>query len=320
MRTCVILIWLSSVSFFCFSQDYLKSLIDGMSSSNQQELNTPIPVKSTIPQVFNLASAPVFVGISDPAIGDTLLAMNQAYARAVFMYALKNAKGRGVTDFFHDEDSGGLMSNYEELCLLQMNCSIPLSQCSFNHHQLSSGEIIVLLTVNPGIPPKNVIVNFAGEMEIYAKEISLDDVSRTINRISVNNNIVFYPSMMALNSDYRFHADSRGKISINSKFNEYNPVFEQYRYFYEPEDETELPEKKFSGAPVYHGLWYALISDVVKQISRQFMNEQVRVKQVGDEYQSKLISLNRETGTFDCVVQVQNIVLKNNSLHVMLSH
>ncbi|MDO9633982.1 MAG: hypothetical protein Q7J05_02920 [Paludibacter sp.] len=318
MRTFLLSICIFAGCFFCSSQTYLRKLIDDMSPP-QQEKSVPIPVKSTIPAVFAAISPDTFIGISDPAMTDTLAAMNQAYARAIFMYALQQGKGRGLTDFFHDGNDREIASNYEELCELQLSCSLPLSQCSFEHNQLASGEMIVLLKVDAHAPQKNVRLQFDGKVEMYSKEISLDGVNQSINRISVDKRLAFMPSNMILNANYRYLADSRGKISIDSKFNETASYFDNYRYFYQPDDAMSLPAEEYRGAPVYHGLWYALMSDLFRQISKQFLNEQVRVKQVGDQYKSNLISLNRETGTFDFRVMIQRLMLKDNTLYVLLS-
>ncbi len=320
MRTGLISFLLFGIVSFCCSQHYLKQLLDEMPDQSRQN-QTALPVKSEVPSAFGPLPANVFIGISDPAAADTLRAMNQAYARAIFMYALQSGKGRGMTDFFHKGNGNDeVASNYEELCELRVSCQLPLSQCSFESYHLASGEIMVLLTVNSNIPANKALMLFNGDIELYSKEIATEGGNQSISRFLIDYRLTFQPSELQLRESYRSHADSHKRRSMISRFDGFLSDFENYRYFYQPDDTTDMPLNASIGAPVYHGLWYALMTDLFRQISQQYLNEQVRVKKVGDQHNANLISLNRETGFFDFRVIIQHLLLKNNTLHVMLKH
>jgi hypothetical protein len=317
MRTSIFTIAFLGTVAFCFSQNYLKKIIDEMPEKPHQNI-TALPVKSEVPSVFGVIPANTYIGISDPAGVDSLRAVNQAYARAVLMFALQNGKGRGLTDFFHDGNGNDEASNYEELCELKVNCKLPLSQCKSDSYRLASGEILVLLTVNPDVRAKKELMVFNGNIEVYSKEIASEAVNRSISRLMIDYRLAFKPSGLNLTENYRSHADSRGRRNIESRFDDTFSDFEKYRYFYLPNDSTDQELSESPGAPVYHGLWYALLTDLFRQISKQYLNEQVRVKKVGDKFNANLISLNRETGTFNLRVDIQDLILKNNSLYVLL--
>lgn len=291
-------------------------------SDSQSISNSTVPVTSKFPPISGDISPDTFIGISDPGISDTLFAVNQAYCRAVFMYALQQGKGRGMTDFFQQGNQTDFSTNYEELCELNLKCNLALSQCSIEHYRLASGEIVVLLTVNKRQKPKNVMLRFDSRLEIYSKEIEMDGNNQSIARVNSQSRLQFLPSDMTLTDYYLGYADSRGRLMINSSFNGANSDFERYRYFYHTDNDEAIqwisPELK--GSPVYQGLWYALLSNITQQFSNHFQNEQVRIKKVGDSYQSKLINMNRETNAFDFRLKVQNIALRNDSLFVNLNN
>lgn len=317
MRTGIFTLVFLGMGFFCFSQNYLKKLMDEMPDLTNQTV-TALPVKSEVPSVFGVIPANTYIGISDPAATDTLRALNQAYARAVLMYAFREGKGRGMTDFFHDGNGNDNASNYEELCELKLNCRLPLSQCGFESYRLASGEILVVLTVDTRARAKRQFIAFNGNIEVYSREVASDGANQSINKIMIDYQLAIRPTGLNMTEKYRCHADSRGKRNIESRFEDVLSDFEKYRYFYLPNDSIDLDLKDSVGAPVYHGLWYALMTDLFRQISKQYLNEQIRVKKVEDRYNANLISLNRETGTFNVRVDMEALILKDNSLYVLL--
>ncbi len=317
MRCVVLLFCLVAGCTFGFPQEDLRRLIDEM-PTDRRNTNLPIPVTSDVPDVLGALVADTYIGISDPAMMDSLQALNQAYVRAVFMYALKEGNGKGMTDFFRDDFSGENGSNYEELFVVPLRTRLPLSQCNFKSYSLTSGEVVVLLTVDKRLPAKNARFYFVGNLELYAKELSLDGANRSVSKVNVDNNLTFSPAGLALTLQYRYLSDSNGKIDILSTFNGIRSDFDNYRFFYRANPDLEWMAVDDSGTPVYRGLWSAFLSEVVRHISKQGSYRQVRVKKLADRYLFNRVSLNREIGTFDFSVAVQRLILKDNSLYVLI--
>lgn len=318
MRIIFFIFLFSGFLSFGFSQEHLKRLMDNMDRQNLQQFSQ-VPVKNVVPSVFGVIPENTYLGISDPACSDTIRAKNQAYARAVFVYALQSGKGRGVTDFFHADDDSDALSNFEELYEMYINCKLPLNRCDIEYFHLLSGEVIAVLKVNPRLWPKKPTLFLNGVAESYSKEISEFGNEQSIKRLTISNELTYSNVSEKMTENYRYYSDSRKKLKIDCKFDDVWSDFENYRYFYIPNDSANIHQEDNNGALVYNGLWYAFISDLFRQVTKQYLNEQIRVKQVRDQYKSKLISLNRETKNFNFHIVVKELILKDDRLWVVLS-
>lgn len=298
----VLLISFSSL----FSQSQQMEIVDKMLMPNQELTTSIIPLKSSLPCNFfrNISSS--FIGISDAGT-DSATAYHQAYVRALSMVALRKGLARGMSDFFNDTNGEQISSNYEELCELKTSCNLPVAGLKVSDSiWLKSGEFVLFMTVDSTTVICDNRVNMNSSVSIYYKENETDGSRKIINKILLENKLFYSGKENGHTEKLTYIVSNNRWLSKETFFDDRKINTDRYKIFYEPITEcmADTTGYKESGSSSVDGLWYALVNNIYRQLSAQLKEQFLKVKKVGDRYQDKMITLNRESGffRFGCVL------------------
>lgn len=294
-------------SFSCiFSQSKFGETNNNSSEPAQEPISSIIALKSKLPCNYfsNISSS--FIGVSDVGV-DSITAREQAYLRAMSMIALRNGLVRGMSDFFNDTNGNQISSNYEELCELKAYCNLPVTGLKVSDSiWLKSGELVLFVTVDSTNERRFERVSLNSSISIYYKENESDGSRKIINKISIENKL-FYPCRETGHTEKLTYIVGNNRwLSKETFFDDRKIGSDRYKIFYETLAGCAIDSTgcKEAGSNAVDGLWYAMINNLYRQLSAQLKEQFVKVKKVGDKYQDKLISLNRESGyfKFGCVL------------------
>lgn len=298
--------------------DYLNNLLNNLPDpvTNEEVLK---PVRAYLPEGFSDFPSQGFIGISDPLVSDTLRAFQQAYLRAALVYALRQGTGRGITDFYTAEREGANTSVYEEFIRLSAAISLPVSQLRVSSYQLGSGEFIVILS--PGAEKCTTVsaVTFKANVELYSKELTSDGITQNFSKILIKSEI--RDSLSGITNkevaDYQF--SNQNRIAVRTDFNGMTNNLDNYRFFYFHPLPTDSIDTQSEGALTFQGLWFATMADMFGQVTNIFQNTFTKVRRVGDNYNSTLTLLNRETGEFSYQLKLRKLNFWENKLYIELN-
>jgi len=299
-----------------FSQSQLKELMDKLPLSNRESNLPVIPVKSTLPCSFYSNISSSYVGISDAGV-DSTTAYNQAFLRALSMFAFQNGRARGMSDFYNDNNGEQISSNYEELCEINTTTNLPVAGLKISDSFiLNSGELVLFLNVDSSNVDLIERINAKSSVAIYYKENEIDGSRRIINKILLES-IISYPDKSKEHTEKLTYILSNNRWLGNETFFDGQKINTGlYKIFYEPTDEciSDTTGCKMNGTSTIDGLWYALINNMSRQLSSQLKERYLNVKQVGDAYQDEIKTLNRESGFFRFSCNIKNAALVDNKL------
>jgi hypothetical protein len=318
LQTLFFIILFSSSALF--SQTQVEKAIDKEPMTGQESVSPVIALKSTIPCNFfnNISSA--FIGISDIGV-DSATARQQAYLRALSMVTLRKGLAIGMSDFFNDSNGEETSSNYEELCELKAKCNLPVEGLKVSDSiWLKSGELVLFLKVDTTTVKYAERINIESSASIYYKESETDGSLKEINKITQENNF-FYPCRENGHTEkLTYNTCNNRWLSKETFFDDRKIDSDQYKIFYEPQGECNIDSTgcKESGSGSIDGLWFALVNNIYRQLTAQLKEHFVKLKKVGDMYQDKMITLNRETGYFNFGCKLIDGALVDNKLFIRI--
>lgn len=283
-----------------FSQSQQKEVLDKLPAPNQESSLTSIPLKSYLPCNFYKNIATSYIGISDVKV-DSATAFHQAYIRALSMVALGKGLARGMSDFYNDTNGEQTSSIYEELSELKTSCNLPIAGLKVTDtFLLKSGELVLFMSIDSTNVKCEERVNLNSTVAIYCKENETDGSGKNFNKISLENKL-FYTGKEDRHTEKLTYIVSNNRwLSNETLFDNRKIETNRYKIFYEPDVECigDTTGYKELGTSSVDGLWCGLINNLYRQLSVQLKDHYLKVKKVGDQYQDKLITLNRETGFF----------------------
>lgn len=284
--------------------------------AEQQTKPTIIPIKSTIPcKLFqNITSS--FVGISDAGL-DSTTAYNQAYTRALSMISLQNAFGRGMSDFYNDTNNEQLSSNYEELCEINATNNLAVEAIKiYDSFWLDSGEFIIFLNLDSSKVNPNQRIKNKNLVSIYYKENEQDGNKNIYNKISIENEMLRADNSSNHSESLTYILGNNRWLSNETNFDNKKIETNRYKIFYNTEKDCigDSTEYKSESTSSVDGLWYALLNNMYSKLSAQLKEHYLKVKEVGDKYSDKTMTLYRESGYFRFCCRLQSIQLVDNRL------
>lgn len=307
--------------------DYFKNLLDELPDPELVRENVT-PVRAYLPAGFTYFPTGGYVGISDPMMTDTLKAFQQAYLRAVMMYALREGSGKGLTDFYTDDRDGEVASVYQEFVLLNSHSSYNSNAFEVQSYQLGSGEFVVVLSTRDDPDPNQSSLQFTTRIEHYSKEVVSGGVVQSYSKLNIQQQLRDTVSGIQNQESVEYQFSNTNRIAIRSSFNGVLSEPGKYRFFYfntdeVPESATDSPatgaqSTPATGALTFSGLWFAAMADLFGQVTNQFQFLSTKVARVGDQYQSLALSLNRETGEFTYRLNVNRWRFYDNKLRLTI--
>ncbi|MCX6307928.1 MAG: hypothetical protein NTY32_03520, partial [Bacteroidia bacterium] len=291
----------------------------GSAQRNNSAPETLFPLKSSLPELFSGIPIQGFIGISDPG-ADSATAYNQAFLRAVSMYNLSNGIGRGLSDYFTNDDNQTLSSKYEELCELKATCRISgASLKTAAPIRLNTGEIILLLTVDSTLAQKTDLLEVKSSISLYYKENSSD------NSLCMQRKMLLETSCKPVGMPGG-HQEKLKNVCINNRWVNKETVFDNtlidnapYKMFYYMDQKCSVSTTDFSsgtGKATFEGLWYALINSTYHQLSVQLKQQFQKEKSLGERYVKKQSLLSREVGFFRFKCLIESMQFCDNQLYV----
>lgn len=297
-----------------FSQSHLMVEIDKLTVPNKDLQTQFIPIKSFLSCDFFQKMGKSVMGISDAGL-DSTTAYHQAYLRATSILALRNAKAKGMSDFYTDENSTQKSSNYEEICQIKTSSNLPVAALKVNDsHWLESGELILFLNIDSNSVNLDERLKVNCSATIYYKENEEDGNQQILNRIILEN------ESLNLNQE-KIHTEKSSYTMSNNRWTSKEIVFDynkiqnnQYKFFYESiaKCDSDVVDSEDIGTNTIDGLWTAFVGSLYRQLSAQLKPHFLKIKNMGEVIDNKMTTLNRESGfvPFGCRV-VGGIMLEN---------
>ncbi len=296
--------------------DYLKDLLDKLPEPVVAGENVT-PVRAYLPAGFTYFPTSGYVGISDPMMPDTLKAFQQAYLRAVMMYALREGKGKGLTDFYTDDRDGTTASIYQEFILLSSKTEVAVDRFEIQSYQLGSGEFVVVLLPRTVAGPDGNTLEFTTRIELYSKEVVSGGVVQTYSKMNLQQQLRDSVRGIQNKESVEYQFTNTNRVALRSVFNGEAVEQGDYRYFYQSTDEVATePADSVQGALTFHGLWFAAVADLFSQVTSQFQTLSTKVSRVGDQYDAMALVLNRETGEFTYRLKINRWDFRDNKLRL----
>ncbi len=277
---------------------HLIKILEKETSQKKEEnaFTQPVMVKVTVPpQIFTPPSAAFFPcpGISDPG-KDTLEARKQAIERACMLRGLlSGANLRHVGDLFSvsrpgDKKSLNHFEEYYEVRSGYSDCPVPESTFHFTH--LTNGECIAWIPA--GIPQTDTT------------HYPVRSLTATLY---LNEKMVFRPSM-AFRVMYEAVRQGAGEYQItdgmeftwypNGKCLYFNPTDtlpaqNNPRQYYYMTPDNPADTETAGGIPVSEGLWPALMSCLLLQITELQSTEEAKFKSLSESFKHEYSNLQR---------------------------
>ncbi|MEI6751744.1 MAG: hypothetical protein WCK78_01120 [Paludibacter sp.] len=305
-----------------FSQNSVYDNLTKLSDKAKETAKTFIPSKLMLPCDFSSYFSDAYVGISDARL-DSATAYNQAFLRALSVFALQNAKGRGMSDFFNDSSTGSTSSNYEEFCELKAECELPSSAVKVMKTQrLKSGELILKLKIDSLDKNQNPDdnIHFMTSVELYNKETEINKNSTTATKLLIKNTAIS-------TGDPKSHSETLTCFLSNNRWVSQESVLDsikidnsRYKWLYLMDndcknDTTGFEDKAFGTTD---GLWFAVANGIYGSLSAQLKPQFLKLKLVDDSYENKLLSLNRESGFFRFSTTILGGIYVENKLYTKI--
>ena len=303
------------------SQNSIRDVLNTLPDVRKETSHNLIPVKVMLPCDFSDCISNGYVGISEPEV-DSATAFHQAYLRALSVYAMQNAKARGMSDFFNDATAGSTTSNYEEFCELNAEINLPVSEIKVaNMIRLKSGEMILTLELDSTNKQSDERIYFKSSAEIYNKETNVDGSMKTATKIIIKNTTTYSGQTKGHTEVLAYFLSNNRWISQESVLDSMKIDNSQYKLFYVTDtdcknDTTGFEDKAFGTTD---GLWFAFANCIYTELSSQLKPQFLNVKQVGDHYDNKLTSLNRESGFFHFSTTLNGSVYFENKLYTKIN-
>ena len=320
MRQLVVLYVILFFTLSIYSQNSIKDELHKLSDSRKGTSHKLIPLKVMLPCDFSTYLSGGYIGISDPKV-DSATAYNQAFMRALSVYGLHNAKARGMSDYFNDATMGSVASNYEEFCELKSECNLPVSSFKVaTMIRLKSGEMLLKLEIDSTAKKSAEQIHFKSSVEIYNKETDVDGVSKTTAKIAIKNTGNTLGNSQIHTEVLTYFLSNNRWFSQESVLDSMKIDNRQYKLFYVTDtdcknDTTGFEDKAFGTTD---GLWFAFANSIYTELSSQLKPQLLNVKQVGDRYENKLTSLNRESGFFRFSTTLKGGVYFENKIYTKI--
>ena len=276
-------------------------ILDDLPRPEQQQVPQFVSLKSSLACDFFSKLATSHIGISDVGL-DSVTAYRQAYLRALSLVSLKDGFARGMSDFFNDTNGNEqTSSNYEELCELKSSLNLPVSAIKVSDSiKLNTGELVLFLSVDTSIVKSKERMILNSRIAIYYKENTTDLSREFFNKIVVDNKLSYSDKGLVDSEKSSYIVSHNRWLSKEIVFNNKKIETNFYKTFYKTDDvcTIDTTDCRQTGTNTLDGLWYAFVNNYYHQLSGQLKDRFLKVKSVGDQYDNKTISLNRESGFF----------------------
>jgi hypothetical protein len=284
----------------------------------------PEACKTIIPdELMNLLESNSWnsIGISDPGT-DSITGFNQAYLRSLMIRALQNNLNlKTVKENFQyqDENKGGISSKYQEMYSFEISGSSSDSFPLIRKYFLPSGETIVFIGKGKSSLKNHYALNISCSLyhsETVAK--SADHIFRTDYEVASSGLI------SDLKGSEKFNITSvNGRlIGPSVLFNGHEIEKRQKRYFYYqdgPRLEADSLVQNSSGTDTGEGLWTALITSVLWQLTSIVSNGNSTVKQVSESYDKTLNGIYRMVENNSMKFSISRLILASDRLYPVLN-
>lgn len=295
-------------------------IADKLEESDRESGIPLIAIKSTLPcNLFQPVSSS-FIGISDTGT-DSVTAYQQAFLRALSLAAYRHGKARGMSDYFNDTNRKQQYSNYEEFCELKASCDLPVEGLKVvRSFRLSSGELVLFLAIDSNAVKPEKRVNLKSSTVIYSKENEINGSLKIISKIMMENQSVLDSAENNHSEKVTYHISNNRWLSKEIFFDNKKIDTDRYKIYYNPSSEcgSDLTDSLNAGTGTVDGLWHALLINAFGQLSAQLKEHFLKVKKVGDSYQDKMISLNRESGYFQFGFELVDVLSKDNKIYTRI--
>lgn len=298
-------------------------------SNNEFHQQTPVATRSALPPQLWSLSNPAAIGISDPGL-DSATALRQAFLRSLFVKALAKASSiQMVAENFKSlkESANGVKTRFEEMYTVTSTLQFDSLPQIKEVYRLTNGETIVVLDETcastglvrssdsadqPASHPDTAQPSNAGMIEtvctLYHLEVAADR-SQQVFRTEY--------SIKPSNSDFLTDEELFGYTSVNGRWCNFTSVWNgkemvsgNTRYYYFTSNPPPPPDSTLVGKlgmASVEGLWPALITGILWQITGIDADSNTTIKQVADNYNQTRRDLSR-------VVESHNLLFKINKL------
>ena len=298
--------------------------------------NVPVAVKAILPDKFadSFSDGATFsIGISDPG-ADPETGFRQAYYRALMLGALQHKSlVKMVSENFaqQKEKANTSKSKYEEMyridAMISLNDSFPV----VDSYRLPSQETLVLIAY----PKSRHQAVSAGRNKLFRND-KRNNMKITCSLYHLEN--IANRSQQIFRTDYETSRPDTSKAYpkhekfcftfVNSRWCKLTTLFDgketerpNARYYYFMKNTNQKKDSLLDisvGATASEGLWPALITGVLWQMSGNASGNSISFKEVSDYYNQTVIHLNSTVENKMLSFNIKKMLLDSNCLYSIL--
>jgi hypothetical protein len=343
-KSFLVLVVLVLFSFKLHGQQIIsdKSFIDifnretGGNNQSDSNLIAPIPVKAVLPAKFSESfslSGHFSIGISDPEV-DPETGFRQAYHRALMLGALQQKSSvKMVSENFakQKEKSNTSRSKYEEMYRIEATISLNDSFSVVDSYRLSSKETIVLIS----FPQSLYQTSNSGRNKLFRNEkrnnikvscalYHLENIanrSQQIFRTEYETTRVDTSKAYPRNEKFCYTNVNGRWCKLSTWFDGKEATMPNARYYYFNKYNNQKNDSllnKSVGATATEGLWPALVTSILWQMSGNASGNFITFKEVTDYYNKTVISFNSTVENKILKFNIKRMIMDSNCLYPIL--
>ena len=299
-------------------------------------LNIPVAVKAMLPDKFAEAfsgNSAFSIGISDPE-ADPETGFRQAYFRALMLGALQQKSlVKMVSENFaqQKEKANTSKSKYEEMYHIEATISLNDSFPVLDSYRLPSQETLVLIayptsrhqTLSSG-RTKLFRNDKRNNMKISCSLYHLENIANRSQQIFRTDYETSRPDTSRVypkHENFCFTFVNSRWCKLSTTFDGKETVRSDKRYYYFLKNTNQKNDSllnKSVGATASEGLWPALITGVLWQMSGNASGNYISFKEVSDYYNQTVIHLNSTVENKTLRFNIKKMLLDSNCLYSIL--
>ncbi len=262
------------------------------------------------------------IGVSDPGM-DEDTGKIIALQRALTMFMLSTDAGvANMREYYGVERDAGVQNRYSEFTGINIRCFLGINQLNIiNTHHTQFGETILLVSIPKNRKPCNDQENntlWQFKAGLYSR------ATASGNRIQIDEqlNMDVYTDNDTVNAYYSHQYKKINRITntltklSGDTISDMPALNLRYTRQSNTPDPSAADDHILMKQPLHNGLWHAMLTIMLGTVADMAHTGSIHFKQVGDLYQSLMMSLSTELVSTTITLPALEFSIDNNHLYV----
>ncbi len=262
-----------------------------------------------------------FIGVSDPEM-DEDTGMIIAVQRALIMFMLsKEALVANMREYYAVEHDAGVQNRYSEFTEIASQCFLDINRLNINNlHRTQFGETITLVSIPKSSKQCN---NHENNTLLQVKAGLYSRATASGNRMQIDEqlNMDVYIGRDTVNAYYSHQYKKINRITNTLTTLRGDTVADMPALNLRYTKQASMPttftadDHVAQEQTLHNGLWHAMLTITLSTIADKAHTGSIHFKQVGDLYQSMMMSLSTELVSTKVTMPALVFSIDNNRLY-----